>query len=255
MTSAAGICNSCGINGHLRTVQRLLKASTNLKFKKIKAKPALLARHKTARLEFAKAHMSWTKEWRKVIFSDEKKFNLDGPDGYHFYWHDLRKEEKILSRRQMGGGSLMVWAAIGWKNNTEIIVCSSKMNQENYKEILQENILGKGYHLAGPEFVFQQDNASIHTALSVKQWFSTKKLRVMEWPAKSPDLNIIENLWGTLSRKVYANGRQFHSTLELQDSIKTCWKQISRKEVQSLYNSLPNRIFEVINKNGACTHY
>jgi hypothetical protein len=40
-----------------------------------------------------------------------KKFNLDGPDGVACYWHDLRKEQ-IFSKRQQGGGSLMVWASL-----------------------------------------------------------------------------------------------------------------------------------------------
>lgn len=36
------------------------------------------------------------------------KFNLDEPDGFEHYFPDLKKEDKILSRRQMGGGTLMV---------------------------------------------------------------------------------------------------------------------------------------------------
>lgn len=70
-------------------------------------KPPLTEKHKMERLLFAEQHVTWEKKWHQVIFSDEKKFNLDGPDGYKCYYHDLRKEEKILSRRQMGGGSVM----------------------------------------------------------------------------------------------------------------------------------------------------
>ena len=52
--------------------------------------------------------------WKKVVFTDEKKFSLDGPDGYKYYFHDLRKEERFLSRRQCGGWSIMLWGSISY---------------------------------------------------------------------------------------------------------------------------------------------
>jgi len=38
-------------------------------------------------------YITWNKEWKTVVFSDEKKFNLDGPDSYNYYFYDIRKEE------------------------------------------------------------------------------------------------------------------------------------------------------------------
>ena len=50
--------------------------------------------------------------WRRVIFSDEKKFNLDGPDGLSHYWHDLRKEPRWFKKRHTGGVNIMVGLAV-----------------------------------------------------------------------------------------------------------------------------------------------
>ena len=83
-----------------------------MKRRKLRKKPLLLQHHKDARLEFARNHHDWVEEWKTVVFSDEKKFNLDGPDGFQYYFHDLRMEERVLGRRHSRAGSVMVWAAI-----------------------------------------------------------------------------------------------------------------------------------------------
>jgi hypothetical protein len=140
----------------MRAVQKLLQHN------KILTKPPLTEAHKSARLDFARITMSWTSEWHKIIF-----FNMDGPDGFHYYWHDVRKEDLILSKRQMGGGFVMVWAAVGWRKKTEIVFCTNRMNSVEYLEILKTQILGKGQQFR--EWTF--DNTSTHRSAKVKSWF------------------------------------------------------------------------------------
>ena len=96
-----------------RRIRQILNSSEKVKWTKRQKKPRLLNRHKVARLQFAKDHISWTNEWQKVIFSEEKKFNLDGPDGFQYYWQDLAKDKQVRMSRNFGGGSVMVWGAFG----------------------------------------------------------------------------------------------------------------------------------------------
>jgi len=51
-------------------------------------------------------------------------------------------------------------------------------------------------------------------------------LTVLDWPAKSPDLNPIENLWGIIVRHVYANGRQYGNATDLKRETSICWSDI-----------------------------
>lgn len=158
------------------------------------SKPQLEDHHKVARLEWAKKYMSFDIEWSRDIFSDEKKFNLDGPDGFHSYWHDIRKEEKQLMSRQHGGGCVMIWGAFSMDGKTPLAIVNRNMNSTKYCNQLEAHLLPFGEKLGGPNWIFQQDNASIHASKETTAWFSNKNVNIMKWPAQSSDLNPIENL-------------------------------------------------------------
>ncbi len=50
--------------------------------------------------------------------------------------------------------------------------------------------------------IFQQDLAPAHTAKSIKSWLNDHGVGVLDWPAKLPDLNPIDNLWGVVKREM-----------------------------------------------------
>lgn len=240
----------------IRRVQKILSSSEHLKFKKMKRKPMLSPNNIEGRKKFALNHIHWTNEWRNIIFSDEKKFNLDGPDGFAYYWHDLRTEEKIFSRRQSGGGSVMVWGAIGYLKTMPLSFISTRMNAQQYQQLVGPYFPAYGFECAGSNWKFQQDNAPIHVAKSTLADFEQRGMRLFSnWPAKSPDMNIIENLWSILARKVYENGRQYNNKDELKEAIEAAWQNIEQAKIQSLYDSLPRRIIALHDAKGKWTKY
>ena len=85
------------------TIQHVISENPYVKWCKRVGQPPLTNFHKAVRLRFAKESLKGgDKKWQQIIFSDEKKWNLDGPDGFKDYWHDLRKEPEIFSQRQQG---------------------------------------------------------------------------------------------------------------------------------------------------------
>lgn len=190
-----------------------------------------------------------------MIFSDEKKFNLDGPDGIQYYWRDLRKEPKYFSKRNFGGGSLMVWGAFCSAGTLTLAFPSTKMNSLEYIGVLENHLLPYLYIHQDESWIFQQDNAPIHKSRSTKLWFAEHFIQVLDWPACSPDQNPIENLWGLLVRKVYEDNRHFETIEELKLAIQHAWEEISSETINSLVRSMPNRILAVAENKGGPTAY
>jgi transposase len=190
-----------------------------------------------------------------VIFSDEKKFNLDGPDGFSGYWRDIRKEPRYFSKRNFGGGSVMIWGAFSSCGTLELEFTTHRIDSAEYQRILSKHLLPYLRKFRRLQLVFQQDNASVHKSASTTDWFQRNRVSVMDWPACSPDLNPIENVWGLLVRRVYANQRQFQTTEDLKSAILQAWKELSMQTLQNLTASMQNRFFTVINRNGGHTDY
>ena len=106
-----------------RRVRQLLHESSNLVYRNWKTAPALTAEHKKMRVDCVKKKVTWTKEkWETVVFSDEKKFNLDGPDSFQCYWHNLWKEKQLFSKRLFGEGSIMVWGTFSAFGKADLVV-------------------------------------------------------------------------------------------------------------------------------------
>ena len=100
-----------------------------------------------------------------------------------------------------------------------------------------------------------QDNAPIHTSESTSEWLEQRDIIAIEWPSRSPDLNPMENIWGALSRLVYAEGRQFDQITALRRAISDAWDAIALQTLKNHSASMSNRIFDCIGAKGSYPKY
>ena len=82
----------------------------------------------------------------------------------------------------------------------------------------------EGCRLCREELIFRQDNAAIHNASITKKYLLKQKIRLLDHPTCSPDLNPIENLWGLIVAKIYEGGRQYSAISELKNVILDAWE-------------------------------
>ncbi len=75
-----------------------------------------------------------------------------------------------------------------------------------------------------PNFIFQQDLAPAHTAKVPNAGSMTMVLLVLDWPANSPDLNPVENLWGIVKRKM--RDTRPNNADDLKAAIKATWASL-----------------------------
>lgn len=77
----------------------------------------------------------------------------------------------------------------------------------------------------------------------------------MEGPAKSPNLNPIESMWCILSRRVYANGRQWNNVAELKSAVLREWINPDLILCYDLVKSMMYKCMEILERGGKKTDY
>jgi len=223
--------------------------------------PYLKPQHVQARKTWAAEHSLWdVEDWEVVVFSDESKFNLFGSDGVQWCW---RKPGQALDPRytkkevKHGGGNLMVWGCITSSGVGRLYRIDGMLNAVQYVKILDNSLLGTlgDRNMATNQIIFQQDGDSKHTSKLAKYWFEKNGVSLLDWPASSPDMNIIENLWGYLDRRVRARRVLPQNLEQLWQVLQEEWYGIEVDYIKALYNSLPTRVWKLVEVKGQFTGY
>ena len=224
-------------------------------------KPLLTARHRNQRLAFAIKYEHWTiEDWKLVVWSDETKINRFGPDGRKWSWKTRGKslEKRCVDETiKHGGRSLMIWDCKTHEGVGFMCRIDGGMNAALYTEILRDNLIQTVdyYGINRDTLIFQHDNDPKHTSILARNWLETSKIRVLDWPSQSPDLNPIENLWEILKRKLSNYQLVPTSIYNLWERIEVEWEHILKDDCCKLVESMPFRVKAVIKSKGSYTKH
>ncbi|OWA53435.1 hypothetical protein BV898_17864 [Hypsibius exemplaris] len=103
--------------------------------------------------------------------------------------------------------------------------------------------------------IFQQDGASIHTSKLNRKFLDRFGISPPFWPPKSPDLSVIENVWGSIKFEL-AKNTSIKTVQDIARAVSELWnKLVTRKFCEALWESIPDRIAAVIANKGARMKY
>lgn len=254
-----------GVNCSPETVRRALR-NQGLGAIEKPDKTLLTTDHVKRRLAWCREHKDWTiDDWKRVVWTDETKINRFNSDGRQWVW--IRANEDLQNyhcklKVKHGGGNIKLWSAITYAGVGWICRINGNMDKTLYKEILSDdlhqtiNFTCSELGLKRDQIIFQQDNDPKHTSKLVKHFLQEQDYKVMTWPANSPDLNPIENMWSLLKRRLNDYDSAPKGTEDLNERVSYVWyNEIKPEECQKVIESMPKRIHACLKAKGKWTKY
>lgn len=168
----------------------------------------------------------------------------------------MRYDERYTHKtNQSGRFSINVWGWISARGPGLCQIVEGRLTAAVYVNILNEVMIPSVNAIYGQNYTFQHDNSPIHTARIVQNFLQENNIAVLPWASKSPDLNPIENIWGAMVKSMYKHDFRPRNRDELRHRINQAWDEITGELCRPLVLSMPQRLQEVINRNGSMTKY
>lgn len=269
----ADVIRACNVSCKKTTIKKILKEHGMANWR-AKRRPELTEAHALKRLAWCLAHRGWNwEEWGMVVWSDE--CSVERGRGKQSEWvfrtpaqkWDRDKVQTYSTNKSL---KVMVWGAFWDLGRSELYIMDRDFaslkggySAGSYLEVLEAEV-GPIFEDLEPGYQFMQDNASIHTAGKVKDWFTEQAIELVEnWPPYSPDLNPIEHIWWALKVRVFemfpdvaaSTSKSEYARQRLESCLQAAWATLDKELFDNLYQSMEARIEAVIKAKGWHTKY
>ena len=212
-----------------------------------------------ARLTWCLEHQNWTKaDWSKVMWSDESTFSQFQQSRSSRVWREPEDEWALscVSATVKHSPSRMYWGCFSRKGLGPIVPLSGAVTGDSHVITLRKYAIpAMRKSFPNNDGWFQEDNAQPHKSKVAMSFQAENNFHTLSWPAQSPDLNPIENLWAEIKKNIRTYKKPPSNLTILDRYVKKAWKEIPKHTIENLVDSMPQRIQAVIAVNGGPTKY
>ena len=181
----------------------------------------------------------------QTFFSDEMSIELNNV--YKMKAWQL-PTENIRMKKATEYVKLHCWGAISALGATSLEIYEKSLNGSIYQDIIKRHTAEMEKIFHDGEFYFMQDNHPAHQ--KSEEWVvNEQKLNLIKLPKRSPDLNIIENLWSALKERVTSEAPG--NEKELRTSLLNNWELLTKADrLEPFFEGLHRRYYLCIEKEG-----
>ncbi|GBN13652.1 hypothetical protein AVEN_66181-1 [Araneus ventricosus] len=152
----------------------------------------------------------------------------------------------------------MVWEMCSFRDMGPLIRLKTALTGDKYLSILSDHLHSfmSIVHSDGLG-QFQHDNATPHASRVAAKWLQKQPsdFRHFQWPPKSPETNIIENIRDALLHAVENRSPPPRTPMDLWTVLKDEWCELPPKYLQTLVESMPHRVAALLCVRGGPTRY